>query len=117
MPSDANQNPEQIARDQIDSRLRTSGWHVQDNTAIDFNAGPGIAVREYQTDVGPADYVLFGNEHPVGVVEAKPGKLVPQDPSDEPAQALLARSRANREKNADTKPRKLKRRRRPTSPI
>ena len=45
---------------------------MQDNADIDFNAGPGIAVREYQTDVGPADYVLFVNKRPLGVVEAKP---------------------------------------------
>ncbi|MEO6000709.1 MAG: DEAD/DEAH box helicase family protein, partial [Chitinophagaceae bacterium] len=30
-----------------------------------------MAVREYQTDIGPADYVLFVNSHPVGVIEAK----------------------------------------------
>jgi hypothetical protein len=53
---DKNQNPEQIARDQIDKRLAEAGWVVQDKNAINFNAGQGIAVREYQTDVGPADY-------------------------------------------------------------
>lgn len=26
---------------------------------IDLNAGHGIAVREYNSDVGPADYFLF----------------------------------------------------------
>ena len=72
MPRDANRNPEQIARDRIDERLRAAGWHVQDRNAIDLNAGLGIAVREYQTDVGPADYVLFADRQPVGVVEAKP---------------------------------------------
>ena len=72
MPPDLNQNPEQIARDRIDERLRASGWVVQDKNAIDFNAGLGIAVREYQTDIGPADYVLFADRQPVGVVEAKP---------------------------------------------
>ena len=56
----------------IDDRLRASGWHVQDRNAIDFNAGVGIAIREYQTDIGPADYVLFADRQPVGVVEAKP---------------------------------------------
>ena len=55
MPPDVNQNPEQIARDRIDDRLRATGWHVQDRNAIDFTAGLGIAVRECQTDVGPAD--------------------------------------------------------------
>ena len=72
MPSDVNQNPEQIARDRIDDRLRAAGWVVQDRNTIDFNAGLGIAVREYQTDIGPADYVLFADRQPVGVVEAKP---------------------------------------------
>ena len=72
MPHDLNQNPEQIARDRIDDRLRAAGWNVQDNKAIDFKAGLGIAVREYQTDIGPADYVLFVDRQPVGVVEAKP---------------------------------------------
>ena len=72
MPRDVNRSPEQIARDRIDDRLRAAGWHVQDKDALDFNAGLGIAVREYQTDIGPADYVLFADRQPVGVVEAKP---------------------------------------------
>ncbi|WP_421998083.1 DEAD/DEAH box helicase family protein [Roseovarius confluentis] len=67
-----NQTPEQVARDQIDERLKACGWHVQDKDALDFNAGLGVAVREYQTDIGPADYVLFADRHAVGVVEAKP---------------------------------------------
>ena len=37
-----NQNPEQIARDQIDKHLVESGWIVQDKKTIDFSAGPGI---------------------------------------------------------------------------
>ena len=72
MPHDVNQMPEEVARDRIDDRLAAAGWHVQDRNAIDFNAGPGIAIREYQTDVGPADYVLFADTRAVGVVEAKP---------------------------------------------
>jgi type I site-specific restriction endonuclease len=67
-----NQNPEQIARDQIDKHLVEAGWIVQDKTAIGFSAGPGIAVREYQTDIGPADYVLFVAKKAVAVIEAKP---------------------------------------------
>jgi len=39
------------------------------------------------------------------------GKLVPQDPTDEPAQALLARIRASRDGDATAKPRKSARRR------
>lgn len=54
-----NQNPEQKARDNIDALLKQAGWVVQSAKKIDLNAGAGQAVREYQTDVGPADYVLF----------------------------------------------------------
>ena len=68
---DVNQNPEQMARDRIDEQLRTAGWGIQNRNVIDFNAGLGIAAREYQTDIGPADYVLFVERQPVGVVEAK----------------------------------------------
>jgi len=67
-----NQNPEQIARDKIDKMLAASGWKIQDRKAIDWSAGTGIAVREYPTDIGPADYVLFVDKKPLGVIEAKP---------------------------------------------
>lgn len=67
----SNQNPEQKARDNIDARLRQAGWTVQDNKKIDLNAGLGQALREYQTDAGPADYVLFVDKKAVGVIEAK----------------------------------------------
>ena len=67
-----NQTPEQIARDNIDKMLEDAGWKVQHKKKIDFSAGLGVAVREYQTDVGPADYVLFVDGNAVGVIEAKP---------------------------------------------
>ena len=73
--SNANQTPEQAARDVIDAKLSQAGWAVQDKDRIDFNASAGIAVREYQTDIGPADYVLFIHKKPVGVIEAKPEHL------------------------------------------
>lgn len=66
-----NQNPEQIARDTIDRKLIESGFAVQDRKHIDWKVSPGIAVREYPTDALPADYVLFVDRVPVGVIEAK----------------------------------------------
>lgn len=66
-----NQNPEQIARDKIDTLLVQSGWKVQGRKELNFNAGLGIAVREYPTDIGPVDYILFVDRQPVGVIEAK----------------------------------------------
>ncbi len=66
-----NQTPEQIARDEIDRQLEASGWKVQSKKQINLAAGLGVAVREYQTDIGPADYVLFVDRKPVGLIEAK----------------------------------------------
>jgi type I restriction enzyme, R subunit len=66
-----NQNPEQIARDHIDKQLVACGWIIQDIKKINLHAGIGVAIREYQTDVGPADYVLFVDGKPCGLIEAK----------------------------------------------
>jgi type I restriction enzyme R subunit len=66
-----NQNPEQIARDTIDAALLQCGWIIQDKSKINLSTGLGVAVREYQTNVGPADYVLFVDKKPVGIIEAK----------------------------------------------
>jgi type I restriction enzyme R subunit len=66
-----NQNPEQIARDNIDKQLIACGWVIQSIKQINLNAGLGVAVKEYLTDVGPADYVLFVEGKPCGVIEAK----------------------------------------------
>ena len=39
---------------------------------IDHATAAGIAVKEYATSIGPADYVLFSEKKALGVVEAKP---------------------------------------------
>lgn len=66
-----NQNPEQQARDQIDQQLTACGWTIQNKSSIILHAAIGAAFREYTTDVGPADYILFANQKPVGLIEAK----------------------------------------------
>lgn len=66
-----NQTPEQIAREKIDKQLIVCGWSVQSRSQINLSISLGVAVREYSTDVGPADYVLFVDKKPVGVIEAK----------------------------------------------
>src|SRR5215211_3074225 len=66
-----NQSPEQLARDDIDRQLAACGWLVQSKGKLNIAAGMGVALREYQTDVGPADYVLFVDKKPVGIIEAK----------------------------------------------
>jgi type I restriction enzyme, R subunit len=54
-----NQNPKQIARDKIDKMLIDTGWVVQSKSKVDLSAKKGVAVRGYQTDVGPADYFFL----------------------------------------------------------
>ena len=71
MPENINQNPEHIARDKIDQMLILAGWVVQSKKKVNLNESKCVAVREYQTDVGPADYVLFVDRKPVGIIEAK----------------------------------------------
>ena len=69
--SEQNQHPEQRARDRIDDLLRDAGWEIQSKETINVFASLGVAVRELQTTEGPADYVLFVDGMPVGVIEAK----------------------------------------------
>lgn len=63
--------PEQKARTVIDDMLQQAGWAVQDKDKVDWSKSQGIALREYQTDVGPVDYALFVDRKAVGVIEAK----------------------------------------------
>ena len=71
--------PEARAREQIDNRLRQSGWTIQDLKKLNLTVASGVAVREFPTNTGPVDYALFIEGVPVGVVEAK---------KDEEGQAL-----------------------------
>jgi len=66
--------PEEKARLNIDAALQRSGWSVQDMKALNPSAGMGVAVREFPTDNGEADYILFVNGQPCGVIEAKEEK-------------------------------------------
>lgn len=51
--------------------LVAAGWLVQDYKSLNPTASMGIAVREYPTETGPADYILIVDRRPVGVIEAK----------------------------------------------
>jgi type I restriction enzyme, R subunit len=64
--------PEQRARVEIDRKLGAAGWAVQDFADMDLTVSErGIAVREYPTAEGPADYLLYGDKKVLGTVEAK----------------------------------------------
>jgi type I restriction enzyme, R subunit len=64
-------NPEDKARQQIDKMLIESGWVIQDYEDRNLSESLGIAVREYPLSKDNADYALFINSQPVGVIEAK----------------------------------------------
>ena len=43
----------------IDQQLTAAGWVLQDVRQLNLAAGLGVAVREFPTSKGPADYALF----------------------------------------------------------
>ena len=65
-------HPEDRARSTIDGQLRETGWVVQSRAQMNLGAGLGVAVREFATGAGPADYALFVGRVLCGIVEAKP---------------------------------------------
>ncbi len=64
-------SPETKARLVIDQKLEQAGWLIQDMNQLNLGVALGVVVREYPTDTGPADYVLFVDRTAVGVIEAK----------------------------------------------
>jgi len=65
-------HPEDRARSLVDRQLAACGWVVQSKAEMNLGAGPGVAVREFQTGSGPVDYGLFVGRRLCGVIEAKP---------------------------------------------
>jgi len=67
--------PEKRARERIDAALTEAGWLVQSRTAVNLQAGRGVAVREFplRTGHGYADYLLYVDGQAIGVIEAKKG--------------------------------------------
>ncbi len=63
--------PEAKARIEIDKKLIASGYVIQDIKSLNPAASLGVVVREFPTNSGPVDYVIFIDKIPVGVIEAK----------------------------------------------
>ena len=64
-------SPEEKARIEIDKQLIECGYVLQDMSEINPSASKGVIIREYPTDTGPVDYLIFIDKKPVGVIEAK----------------------------------------------
>jgi type I restriction enzyme R subunit len=83
-------HPEDRSRIAIDAKLAASGWIVQNRDEINLSAAPGVAVREFTTGAGPADYGLFVDQTLCGVVEAKPDGMTLSGFSEQAAGYLSA---------------------------
>lgn len=64
-------SPEEKARIEIDKQLNAAGYVVQDMSELNLFAAKGVVVREYPTDTGEVDYLIFVNQQPIGIIEAK----------------------------------------------
>ena len=58
-------HPEEKARLVIDQKLEAAGYVLQDMSELNPAASLGVVVREYGTDSGPADYLIFIDKKPV----------------------------------------------------
>jgi type I restriction enzyme R subunit len=112
--------PEDNARQIIDQTFESAGWIVQNFKAINLSAGAGVAVDDYPSDKEAytkdmgrpqADYLLFVEREPVGMIEAKrdeKGENPTELYNDEPAGMLLKRIRAMRGDTGRRRTRKAK---------
>jgi type I restriction enzyme R subunit len=70
----------QTRRQRVDPLLESSGWKIIPFDPSRLTAGyKNHAVTEYPTANGPADYALFVEGQPLGIVEAKRLSLGPQN--------------------------------------
>ncbi len=65
--------PEDRARETIDQLLTGAGWTIQSRDETNINAARGVAIRQFplKPGYGEADYLLYVDAVPAGVVEAK----------------------------------------------
>lgn len=71
---------EQETRLLIDQQLRYRGWEadsvlLRHSRGVLPEKGRNIAIAEWKTESGPADYALFAGEFCIGIVEAKRNKV------------------------------------------
>ena len=81
MAKQTRDEPEWLTRKtRIDGKLRALGWKIVPHTStFRPDTADRVAVEEYPTENGPADYALFVNGRMLAIVEAKKISLGPQN--------------------------------------
>ncbi|HBR18626.1 MAG TPA: hypothetical protein DD726_00180 [Phycisphaerales bacterium] len=75
-----NMNEECTRKQLIDPQLREAGWEILPHSpALSLTNYRSVAITEYPTDNGPADYTLCLDGQLVGVIEAKKQELAAQE--------------------------------------
>src|SRR5213592_3924847 len=74
----SNESERATRRSRIDPKLGAAGWDVVPADSLQTTVGNGLAVEEFGTALGPADYALFDGGRCLGVAEAKKLTLGPQ---------------------------------------
>lgn len=70
----------QTRKRRIDTRLRALGWTISPyKLGLDTSKLDAVAIEEYPTDNGPADYALFVLGQFLGIIEAKKVTVNPQN--------------------------------------
>ena len=65
-------------RNRIDPKLKAAGWNVVPADSLLSTTDNRLAIEEFETANGPADYALFDGGRCLGVAEAKKLTLGPQ---------------------------------------
>lgn len=75
-----NESEQETRKSRIDTRLRALGWTIQPHgPRVCVDVFRNHAITEFDTQTGPADYVLAVDGQLVGVIEAKRLSLGPQN--------------------------------------
>jgi len=70
----------QTRKRRIDTRLRALGWKIMPHKlGMDTSKLDAVALEEYPTENGPADYALFVRGQFLGIIEAKKVTVNPQN--------------------------------------
>ena len=69
MTPPSNTKLEQETRQEIGNKLEAAGWVIKDKNRLNLYQSLCVAIRQMDTDSGPADYMLFIDGKACGIVD------------------------------------------------